>query len=99
MSAQILGFLCINGVTTAGIIYIFRYMTDIFKIQSNNENDKIEYLMTKICNLERQVNNLNQSLEEMEDKFISKENQMMKSTCELNSRLEEFIDYNYNVLE
>jgi hypothetical protein len=55
--------------------------------------------MTKICSLEKQVNTLNLILEDMEDKFIKKENQLMKSTCELNTRLEDFINYNYNVLE
>jgi hypothetical protein len=71
-------------------------MTNFFK---SNEIDKIDYLMTKICSLEKQVNSLNLILEDMEDKFIKKENQLMKSTCELNTRLEDFINYNYNVLE
>lgn len=74
-------------------------MTDIFKNEKDEENKKIDYLMSKICNLERQVNTLNIVIEDMEEKYIKKENHMMKSTCELNSRLEEFINYNYNVLE
>lgn len=100
MSTQILGFFCINGITTFGIMYVFKYMTDFFKKdETNNDSKKIEYLMTKICNLEKQVNTLNLVLEDMEDRYIKKENKMMKSTCELNSRLEEFINYNYNVVE
>jgi len=98
MSAQILGFFCINSITTMGIVYIFKYMSDFFKNESEQEVKQIEYLMNKICNLERQVYVLNQVVEDMEDKFIKKENHMMKSTNELNSRLEEFINYNY-VLE
>lgn len=99
MSAQILGFFCINGITTVGLMYIFRYMTDFFNKESEYESKKTEYLMTKICNLEKQVHCLNQVIEDIEDKFIKKENRMMKSTCELNSRLEEFITYNYNVVD
>jgi hypothetical protein len=99
MSAQILGFFCMNGITTISILYAFKYMSDFFKNETEDQSQKMDYLMSKICRLERQVNVLNQVVEDMEDKFIKKENQMMKSTCELNSRLEEFIDYNYNVLE
>lgn len=99
MSTQILGFFCINSVTTFGIMYIFKYMTDVFKSEKEDEDKKIDYLMNKICNLERQVNTLNLVIEDIEEKYIKKENHMMKSTCELNSRLEEFINHNYNVLE
>ena len=99
MSAQLFGFFCINGITTVSLIYMFKYMTGFFKNETDNQDDKIDYLMNKICNLERQVISLNQVLEDMEDKYLKKENHMMKSTCELNSRLEEFINYNYNVLE
>lgn len=99
MSAQLFGFFCINGVTTVGLIYMFKCMTGFFKNETDDQSNKIDYLMNKICNLERQVNSLNQFIEDMEDKYLKKENQMMKSNCELNSRLEEFINYNYNVLE
>ena len=94
MSAQILGFFCMNGIITAGLIYVSRFLKN-----DENETTQIDYLMNKICNLERQIISLNQTIEDMEDKFIKKENHMMKSTCELNSRLEDFINYNYNVLE
>jgi hypothetical protein len=94
MSAQILGFFCMNGLITAGLIYVSKLFNN-----DTNETTQIDYLMNKICNLERQIISLNQTIEDMEDKFIKKENHMMKSTCELNSRLEDFINYNYNVLE
>lgn len=100
MSSQILGFFCINGITTVSIMYIYKYIIDIFRNEDEiNDDNKICYLENKICNLERQINSLNQVIEEIEDKYLKKENHMMKSTCELNSRLEEFINYNYNVLE
>jgi hypothetical protein len=95
MSIQLIGFICAKGITSLGIMYLLKYFTD----SRSDDQQKMDYLFSKICNLERQINELNQTIDDMEEKYIKKENTMIKSTCELNDRLEEFINYNYNILE
>lgn len=53
MFANIFGIMCINGITTIGIVYLYDYFKEYhFKLQYE---ENLEYLSTKICNLEKRI--------------------------------------------
>lgn len=106
MSNPVLIFLLINGITGAAYVFYNHYIDDKDIHDANkNINDKeeyekrIEYLCNKICKLESTVFHLQQTVEDMEEKFIKKENALIQSNCELNTKLEDFINYNYDMLD
>lgn len=110
MSNPAFMFFVLNGITGAAFMfytqYIENYISNEIKHKDESINDeylkqekKIEYLCNKICKLESTIFQLQQALEDMEEKFIKKENALIQSNCELNTKLEDFIQYNYDMLD
>jgi hypothetical protein len=94
MHRYLLAFLFVNGTFAATAI--FQYFT-ILLSKHKTQSLQIEYLNDKVCNLEKTIHYLQQQIEELEEKYILKENAIAVSNCELNSKLEEFINYNYEI--
>ena len=61
MSSQILGFICINSLTTIGLLFIYDYVSG--KLISSFQDKHIEYLYKKVCRLEQQVLDIHELLD------------------------------------
>lgn len=110
MSNPAILFLLINGITGASFLIYTHYIESFISKKAKDTDKeievvfethekKIEYLCNKICKLESTIFQLQQALEDMEEKFIKKENALIQSNCELNTKLEDFINYNYDMLD
>lgn len=92
MHKCLIAFLFVNGAFAA----LLQYFTVLIS-QYKSQSQQIDYLSDKVCNLEKTIQYLQQQIEELEEKFILKENAIAVSNCELNSKLEDFINYNYDI--
>ena len=93
MSNQIYTVTCI---TTLVITILYNY------IKSNEINvnkTTINELVGKINKLEKTVDVLKQSLEELEEKIDKKNSKLIESNSILNSKLEDFINYSYDIYD
>jgi uncharacterized protein YlxW (UPF0749 family) len=91
----------INSLTTVATVYIVRLLEQYYnKTQKDNDlEQKIDYLYRKVHQLELSLTYLHQSVEDIEEKVNAKNNQVIESTIALNSKLDEFINYNYDFME
>lgn len=88
-----LAFLFLNGFTSFACSFCFWYI-----FMKDNSQDKT-ILQEQVCHLSKKIRHLESTIDEMEEKFIRKENALLQSNSELNTKLQEFIDFNYEVLE
>lgn len=80
------------GVTFALIAQYFAFI-------NSKQQEQIEYLRNKVCQLEKQMHSLQQNLEDIEEKMIKKDIALFESNQQLHCKLEDFINYNYEVVE
>uniref|UniRef100_A0A6C0H729 Uncharacterized protein n=1 Tax=viral metagenome TaxID=1070528 RepID=A0A6C0H729_9ZZZZ len=83
------------GITLALVAHYFSF----FSNTTSHHDVQIEYLRNKVCQLEKQLHNLQQNLEDMEERISKKDTDLIESSQQLHSKLEEFINCNYEVLE
>jgi peptidoglycan hydrolase CwlO-like protein len=108
MSRQFIVLLFLNSLTTITISYLYNYFVYTFSTKHKDipkvkvidhsdptQDDKIEYLYKKIINLENSINSLQNSIDDIEDKIENKNNKIIESSIALNSKLDDFINYNY----
>jgi hypothetical protein len=98
MANYIIALFIINSVTgVAFLTWLNRFSG--FCAKENISKEQIDYLCKKICSLEKRVCELQQNIEDLEEKYVKNDIELIKSNTELNSKLENFINYNYEILE
>ena len=95
MSKPLITIAIINTFTTA----IFAYLYNYYVKTKASQDERIELLVSKIHELERSVNSLQQSLEDLEENINAKNNRVIESAIALNSKLDDFINYSYDVCD
>ena len=95
MSKPLITIAIINTFTTAIFAYIYNYYVKT----KASQDERIELLVSKIHELERSVNSLQQSLEDLEENINAKNNRVIESAIALNSKLDDFINYSYDVCD
>ena len=93
MSKNIINFIIFNGITTSVLTYILNV---VFYRKSQI---KIDHLYKKINVLEKTIDELKEYIEEIEYKIDMKNNKVINSHTELSSKLENFINSNYDVYD
>jgi uncharacterized protein (UPF0335 family) len=95
MSRPLVTLAVINTFTTALFTYIYNYY-----IRSKTVQDqKLEVLVSKINELERSIVCIQQSIEDLEENLNSKNNKVIESNFALSSKLDDFINYSYDVYD
>jgi uncharacterized protein (UPF0335 family) len=95
MSRPLVTLAVINTFTTAIFTYIYNYYIRSKTIQ----DQKLEALVSKINQLERSIVSIQQSIEELEDNLNTKNNKVIESNFALSSKLDDFINYSYDVYD
>jgi hypothetical protein len=95
MSRPLITLAVINTFTTAVFAYIYNYYIQTKTIQ----NQKLEVLVSKINELERSIVYIQQSIEDLEENLNSKNNKVIESNFALSSKLDDFINYSYDVYD
>jgi len=95
MSRPLITLAVINTFTTAVFTYIYNYYIQTKTIQ----NQKLEILVSKINDLERSIVYIQQSIEDLEENLNSKNNKVIESNFALSSKLDDFINYSYDVYD
>ena len=84
----------VTYIATLVVTILYNY------IKSNEMNeDKINELFEKINKLEKSIDVLKQSVEELEEKIDKKNSKLIESNIILNSKLEDFINYSYDIYD
>jgi peptidoglycan hydrolase CwlO-like protein len=97
MSKNIISFVVLNGITTSIFSMIYNYI--FVKKEINDTKNKIDILLKKINTLENSIQELHEYVEEIEFKIQKKNNKVIESHTELSSKLENFINCNYDVYD
>lgn len=95
MSRPLITLAVINTFTTAVFTYIYNYYIRTKTIQ----DQKLEVLVSKINELERSIISIQQSIEDLEENLNSKNNKVIESNFALSSKLDDFINYSYDVYD
>jgi uncharacterized protein (UPF0335 family) len=95
MSRPLVTLAVINTFTTALFTYIYNYYIRSKTIQ----DQKLEVLVSKINELERSIVCIQQSIEDLEENLNSKNNKVIESNFALSSKLDDFINYSYDVYD
>lgn len=86
----------VTYITTLVITILYNY---IKSNEANTNKTTINELVEKINKIEKTVDVLKQSLEELEEKIDRKNSKLIESNTVLNSKLEDFINYSYDVYD
>ena len=97
MSKNIINFVILNSITTGIFTFICNYI--FVKSEKANTKNKLEILLKKINTLENSIQELQEYVEEIEFKIDRKNNKVIESHTELSSKLENFINCNYDVYD
>lgn len=95
MSRPLVTLAVINTFTTAIFTYIYNYYIQTKTIQ----DQKLELLVSKITELERSIVYIQQSIEDLEENVNRKNNKVIESNFALSSKLDDFINYSYDVYD
>lgn len=84
-------YFIINTFTTSVLSFLYtKFYTKLFK------DERINALLSRIEYLEENVEMLKQAIETIEEDSHDK-NKMIESNMALNSKLEDFINFNYDI--
>lgn len=98
MANYIVALFILNSVTSVAF-FTWLHRFSGYCNKENKTNEQIEYLYKKVCSLEKRIDQLQQNIDDLEEKYVTKDIDLIKSNTELNSKLENFINYNYEILE
>jgi uncharacterized protein YlxW (UPF0749 family) len=101
MSRPFLTYFVINTFTTILMTTFYNFYlkkTTFNTRQVSKQDEKLEFLLTKIKKLEESVHSLQQSVEDIEEN-INKSNNIIESNIALNNKLDDFINYSYEVYD
>lgn len=104
MSRPLVTFFVINSVTTFVISYLYNYYNFFFnqkqqRSQKFNKDDDLEFIINKIKNLDHSIFLLQQTVDDLNETIEEKNNKVIESNTILNNKLEEFIHINYEVFD
>lgn len=95
MSRPFLTFFAINTITTVFITTLYNFYLQL----TFNDVSKYDFMLHKIKELEMSVKRLQNSIEEIEEHNNIKNNSIIESNIALTSKLDDFINYSYDVYE
>jgi hypothetical protein len=95
MSRPLVTLAVINTFTTVIFTYLYKY----YIRNKVCQDQKIESLVLKIQQLERSINVIQQSIEDLEENLNFKNNKVIESNIALSSKLDDFINYSYDVCD
>ncbi|NBP00260.1 MAG: hypothetical protein EBU90_09080 [Proteobacteria bacterium] len=98
MPKPMLALFLFNGFAGITLALVAQYFA-LFSNTTSQHDEQIEYLRNKVCQLEKQLHNLQQNLEDMEERMTKKDTALIESSQQLHSKLEDFINYNYEVVD
>lgn len=85
----------INTFTTALLAFLYK----LYNQNKVDQENKIEFLVKKIQNLEQTVIDLQQSIEDLEENLHNKNDRIIQSNIALNNKLDDFINYSYDIYD
>jgi predicted PurR-regulated permease PerM len=94
MSRPLITFFVINTFTTAVVLFY-----NIYLQKKDKTKEDIENLIKRINQLENSVSDLQQVIEELEENIYHKNNSVIQSNIALSSKLDDFINYSYDVYD
>jgi uncharacterized protein YoxC len=94
MSRPLITFFVINTFTTAVVLFY-----NIYLQKKDKTKEDIEILIKRINQLENSVSDLQQVIEELEENIYHKNNSVIQSNIALSSKLDDFINYSYDVYD
>lgn len=102
MSRPFLTYFVINTFTTVLMTTFYNFYlrkttfnTDVVRRQ----DEKLEYLLSKIKHLEQSIDSLQQSIEDIEENINKKNTRVIESNMALSTKLDDFINYSYDVYD
>ena len=87
----------LNTLTTSLLCYLIQFV-GVFKPAVYPSTEDTQTLLHKIANLERNIHQLQQTIEDLEEKFNANNSQISSNT-EIVSKIDKFINYNYDILD
>lgn len=102
ITEQLILALFANGITT---MIFYKFYNKIFLHDNNSINEKLDYILNKIKNLECEVNDLHETLEDFETHFVEKdvENSILRNSNidlqERHSKLSNYIINDYDLIQ
>jgi predicted PurR-regulated permease PerM len=94
MSRPLITFVVINTFTTAFVLFYNLYVQQV-----QDKNKDFEHLLKRIDYLEQSVHDLQQTIEDLEENIHIKNNNVIQSNIALTSKLDDFINYSYDVYD
>lgn len=88
---EMLGLLLLNTASSVALTYVLSYVYQCLYSESRTQQEHIEYLCLKICNMEREMLQLKVQLDDVTSSTQKDENVIAK--------IEEFITSTYEVVE
>lgn len=95
MNLELFTFILANTITST---IFFKYLADYIKQKvSKDYDEKLNFLLTKINNLEAEVSELHETLDVLEEGLHQKHIDMKTSHEQLGNKIDTFIVSNYDI--
>jgi peptidoglycan hydrolase CwlO-like protein len=95
MSRPFLTYFVINTFTTVLMTTFYNF----YLRKTSKQDEKLEFLLSKIKHLEQSIDSLQQSIEDIEENINKKNSRVIESNMALSTKLDDFINYSYDVYE
>ena len=94
MSRPLITLAVVNTFTTAMFTYFYNHY-----VQTRRSQEHVNSLLLRITELEQRVESLQSTIEELEEALNKKNNRIIESNLALSSKLDDFINYSYDVYD
>jgi peptidoglycan hydrolase CwlO-like protein len=95
MSRPFLTYFVINTFTTVLMTTFYSF----YLRKTSKQDEKLEFLLSKIKQLEQSIDSLQQSIEDIEENINKKNSRVIESNMALSTKLDDFINYSYDVYD
>ena len=95
MSRPFLTYFVINTFTTVLMTTFYNF----YLRKTSKQDEKLEFLLSKIKQLEQSIDSLQQSIEDIEENINKKNSRVIESNMALSTKLDDFINYSYDVYD
>lgn len=97
MSKPIVHYQMLISITTVVATLVYNYVVLPYQRRQDEQEACFQSLLDKIHILERSIDVLQRSIEDLEEKFDEKNDRVIESNTVLTSKLDDFINYSYDV--